>query len=335
MPTAEEALATQQTPFAAAAQTGVETLSLRQEVVFTRYLRVTLPMDGFVFWVRADQLSRSALMNTSPFNSYTPNQVEEILSDAAEISALGSLHFSSTLSQTPTSTFGASRIIFTSEVELVNLESIASNELYIGTFENFRFAFTSLDSRYVQSGLYHYMGSTINPDMETQIVDYPATLNTRDVIVSNSLPIWLTLNILAPIYPSYLVPENATPPYVVINIPEDRTEALQAVPYTERNSSRWQLVKDTVQITTIGLRNDQAADLMDLFLDYMMNHDDLGLMNTPVIRDSKHNAPEIRTLSQMKTMEFVVSYFQSRVRDTARRLIARAIPGYTIAPVTP
>ncbi len=48
---------------AAALAGGVETLSLQQEITFTQYVRLVLPLDGFVFWVRSDLLTASALFS--------------------------------------------------------------------------------------------------------------------------------------------------------------------------------------------------------------------------------------------------------------------------------
>ena len=51
---------------------GLETLSQNQTITFTRYHRLVLPMDGFVFWVKADLLTPSALLNSSPASVRRP-----------------------------------------------------------------------------------------------------------------------------------------------------------------------------------------------------------------------------------------------------------------------
>ena len=42
---------------------GVETISLNQTVTFTLYVKLVLPLDGYVFWVNAALLTDSALYN--------------------------------------------------------------------------------------------------------------------------------------------------------------------------------------------------------------------------------------------------------------------------------
>jgi hypothetical protein len=65
--------------------------------------------------------------------------------------------------------------------------------------------------------------------MASQLVQAESDLPTGP-IVSNSLPIWLAQNSMAPVYPSYLVPDNIQPPYVVAHIEPQSTEALGAFP---------------------------------------------------------------------------------------------------------
>ena len=36
---------------------GVDMLSIQQEITFTRYIRLVLPLDGYVFWVKADMVA--------------------------------------------------------------------------------------------------------------------------------------------------------------------------------------------------------------------------------------------------------------------------------------
>ena len=51
-----EALFAQGTPIGADLQTGVEAISIQQTVTFTKYVRLVLPLDGYVFWVAAPLL---------------------------------------------------------------------------------------------------------------------------------------------------------------------------------------------------------------------------------------------------------------------------------------
>ena len=47
---------------------GVETISNYEEITFTLYVKLVLPLDGYVFWVNATLLTDSALYNASQYN---------------------------------------------------------------------------------------------------------------------------------------------------------------------------------------------------------------------------------------------------------------------------
>ena len=156
------------------------------------------------------------------------------------------------------------------------------------------------------------------PALATQIIDSPSQLDQTAAVVSNSLPIWLGLNSLFPVFPSYLVPDNLRPPYASVHIGEEDTSALQSGATHDSMGTRWQLAKDTVRVTTYGVRNDIIMDWMDLVNDYTLNYPDvMGVMNSPVPRDAKRGQTEISTLAQKKVITFDVSYYQSRVRTLA------------------
>ena len=48
-------------------KTGLDVIDLSQTVTFTLYTKVVLPIDGFVFWVKTQLLSESAIVNASAF----------------------------------------------------------------------------------------------------------------------------------------------------------------------------------------------------------------------------------------------------------------------------
>jgi len=162
--------------------------------------------------------------------------------------------------------------------------------------------------------------------METQIVDTPAQISTLPV-VSNSLPIWLTLTSQCPMFPSMAVPPNAKPPYASVHIDPQGTEALQQAPFIDDFGNSTQLCSDMVRITFYGLRNDQAIDWMNTFNAFTLNNDHLiGLMSppVPVIRDAKRTQRELVALAIKKTFEAKVSYYQSRTQNVAQQLIQSA-----------
>ena len=55
-------------PLGAGLAQGVQTISNNEQVTFTLYVKLVLPLDGYVFWVNASLLTDSALYNASQYN---------------------------------------------------------------------------------------------------------------------------------------------------------------------------------------------------------------------------------------------------------------------------
>jgi len=311
---------------------GLTTLSLNQVITFTRYVRVVLPLDGSAFWVRADLLSPSALLNATAFNTTPFSAAQKILTPAPTEQVQGSLHYSTIQNQDENEGFSINRVVFTSKTEVEALNAIAPNTLFIGEFDGLRFAFSRRSMLYRQAEVYHYEGDAVYPALATQLIDSVDQLASRDVVVSNSLPVWLSLNALCPMYPSYLIPEDIDPPWCSVHIPPEQTGPLQAVPYLDPTQSHYQLTRDRVKLTTYGLRNYNIMDLLDYVMAQFENDSfALGLMSLGSWRDEKRTQTELNVLAQKKTIEFEVSYYQARVRDIAQQFLLSCIPTFYIA----
>jgi len=296
-------------PLNAALVAGVENVSQQQTITFVEYQRIVLPLDGYIFWVNA----------------------------GASFTAQGSFHIATKLEQREDETIGVNRVVFTSAQELQDFNAVAPGTMYIGSFGEARFAFSQQANFYQQSGLYHYSGEALYPALATQIVDDPTTLDLSDVIVSNSLPLWLSLGSATvfgktaptfPIYPSFLIPQDAVPPYIGVHIGDTDTEAIQSAPSFDYEDSHFQLCKDRVKITLYGLRNDAVLDFQDFVFQYTLDTDNMGVMNMPVIRDEKRTQREMGILAQKKSFVIEVNYYQSRVREIGRQLILESIQTY-------
>lgn len=312
------------TPLNAALEAGVDTLSLSQTITFTKYVKLVLPYDGFVFWVRADQVSPGALLNASQYNRRFYNEPTAVVSAAATMTVKGSLHYTTDQAQEETETFGRNQVVFNAESEVVDLNEVSPVVMWIGTFEGIQFAFTRRASFYQQAGIYHYRGDAIYPSMRSQIVDDVRAFDAQQYVISNSLPVWLALSRYMPMYPSYLVRENIEPPFAAVHIGDDDTEAIQSAPLIAADSSHYQLAKDRVRITTYGLRNNEIMDFLDYVNAYSLDTDVIGLMNMPIVRDAKVIQSELNIIAMKKVLEFEVSYYQTRVADVARQLIESA-----------
>ena len=302
---------------------GVETLSGNEQVTFTLYVKLVLPLDKYVFWVNAALLTDSALYNASQYNRLLYNNYPEGV-PARQITVKGSFHHSSNVQMLEDRQTVFNHTIFTALEEISDFNLINPQFTYIATYEGMRFAFNARENFYKQADLYHYRGDALYSVMTTQVIDTMTGFDTNSVIVSNSLPIWLALNQFFPMYPSYLVDQNIVPPYAAVDINPSLTTALQDFPLLDPDSNPFQLVKDTVKITMYGIRNHEALNFVQYILDYSRNTDNIGLMNMPVLQDEKMTQSELGIMAQKKTITFEVSYFQTTVNDIARQLIEHA-----------
>lgn len=306
MPSIAESLGAQ-SQLADGLAAGVNTLSLNQTIVFTQYSQTVLPVDGYVFWI-----------NTG-----------------VTTSVQGSLHYSSDRQQNEDETIDINRVIFTALSQIDTFNTAAPNDLFIGTFEGIRFSFNARGSFYQQANLFHYLGNAVYPALASQLVDDPATIPVEP-IVSNSLPIWLSQNSFAPVYPSFLVPANVVPPYITAHIEPEMTEApsfpIYGWPGTTESGSpaplhdlpSTQLAKDRVRLTLYGFNNQKAIQYLVSLIEYSLDSDAFGFGNSPVPKDQKRTQSELNVIAMKKTIDIDAWYFQGTSDAIARRLILSA-----------
>jgi hypothetical protein len=282
---------------------GLETLSNHYYVTFTRYVKQILPLDGFIFWVRASLLDGQV----APFTVSYP----------------GSLHVGINAEMRVDQAISVNQVIFTSPVEIVtDFNTEGGDTLWIGDFEGIRGAFNMQGNYYKEANLYHYTGDAIYPIMSTQIIDDLGDLDLENAVVSNSAPLWIGLNQLISVYNAYLLPPNLKPPYAVINIKD--TQALTITPWRDNRSSRYQLTKDTIEVTLFGARNNMALDFIQYVQDYALNTESIGIMNAPIAKDLQLPQSEINAMAMAKKIDFEINYYQTRIDDLDRKLILSA-----------
>jgi hypothetical protein len=287
---------------------GVNTLSLNQQITFTQYTQQIVSPDASVFWVAT----------------------------GITTTAQGSLHYATHQEQNEDETIDINRIIFTSLSQVDSFNTIAPGVLWIGTFNGIQFSFNTRGSFYQQANLYHYEGNAVYPALASQLVNSAADLPVGP-IVSNSLPIWLSQNSMAPVYASYLVPANVVPPYIVAHIDPDLTEVpsfpIYAWPGATRANSgasplhdlpSSQLALDRVRLTLYGFTNAMAIQYFASLVDYSLNTDNFGFRNSPAIKDHKRTQSELNVIAMKKTIDIEAWYFQSTADAIARRLILSA-----------
>lgn len=314
------------TPLGAAAAQGVNTLSYNQEIVFTKFKRTVLPLDGYVFWVRGDLLAPP---------------------ETGEFTVRGSFHYSTDQQQTEAENFSLNRVVLTALSRIDVFNDVDPNTLYIATYNGIQFSFGARGSYYNQADLWHYIGDAVYPDMQTQLIITADQLTalTGDLIVSNSLPVWLALNTFTPdwpfypalplafpLYPSFLVPANIRPPYGTIHIGGDDTNPLVSAPFFQPTLSQEQSSIDHVRVTLWGCNNAMAANFLATINQFSVDTGLIGIMNRPIPRDEKRTQRELLTIAQKKTIEYDVSYIQENIVDFTRQLITRVIPTFLPQP---
>jgi len=308
---------------------GVNTLSANEEVIFTLYVKLILPLDGYVFWVNASLLNDSAIYNAMTYGFGEFDNPGTGLPSKI-MKAKGSFHFNTEVHQMDDRTAAYNHILFTALELIQDFNLVTPNLMYVATYQGLKFAFSRRDNYYKQADLYHYRGDALYSIMDTQLIDTMSGFDTGSVIVSNSLPIWLSLNQYFNLYPSYLAGQNLAPPYATVDI--NPTTAIQAFPLLDKNSNPNQLVKDVVKLSLFGLRNNEILNFMNYVFQYSMNTDNMGIMNMPVPMDEKVTQPEFGILAMKKTVVFEISYYQTTVNNIAQKLIQSAFCSYNVVP---
>ncbi len=320
-------------PMASDLRAGLATVALNQTVKFRLYGRVVLPIDGYVFWIRAPLLKQKQFQ---PGGLVTAAQISEEDMDPCEIDQKCSLHYTADVRQEEGETYTANRVVFTTNEEVAELNDVAPGMMWVGEFNGLRFGFSSFSMRYVQAGLWHYAGFALYADMGPQLVDDSRLFSSAQV-VSNSLPAWLQISAYQPawafwgplpqLYPSDLTPLNEPPPYGAVHVAPESTHGLASAPTIDpATSTHTQLCAETVKITLWGNRNDMALDFVDAVYRYSEDTGNIGIMNVPVIRDEKRTQAEMRVIAMKKSVEFEVSYLQHRMRTVATKVIRAATP---------
>jgi len=315
--TANESLG-RQSVTAATLEAGVDLLSNRQQVRFQKYTKMVVSQDGFVFWVATQQF---------------------MIAD-------GSLHYATDRVQDEDQTIGVNQVLLTSEHPITEFNLIAPGTMWIGSWPlgpqesspgvSLQVAFAKRGNFYGPANLWHYSGFAVYPALSAQIIATAADLPAGP-IVSNSLPIWLAQTTYAPVYPSFLVPDNIVPPYIVAHIEPSGTEAPGGFPLSIwpgtvipgptspfYNLTVQQLARDEVTLTMYGFNNATAVQFYTALVEYSLNSGDFGFANIPAIRDEKRTQPELAAIAQKKSLHISANYYQATADAIARRLILAA-----------
>ncbi|PVM48607.1 hypothetical protein [Salmonella enterica] len=307
MPSLSELQQTAKTELNATLTQGLDDLSRFQVVTFTKYIRKVLPLDGFVFWVKASVLSSA------------PD------SEPDTVNVKGYLHLTTESIQDDEQLYDRNVVTFTAQADIDPFNDIGSDVLYIGEFFGIQFSFSRRTGLNEPANLYHYSGEAIFPYMRSQIINSADDIDLADVVVSNSLPIWLSLSHFMPMYPAMLSVQNLVPPYATVKCGEPSPVA--GAFWLDEKQNQYQLVSEDVTITVTGLRNAAVEDFLRYVQDYTLSDKaEMGVMNIPVIQDERVTQNELNIIAMRKKVKFKVNYYQQRMRNVARKLITSAIP---------
>lgn len=307
MPSLNELQQTARTELNATLTQGLDDLSQYQIVTFTKYLRKVLPLDGFVFWVKA------SIVSDDP--DPEPDTVE----------VKGYLHLTTESIQDDEQLYNRNVVTLTAQSDIDPFNDIGPDVLYIGEFYGIQFSFSRRTGLNEPARLYHYTGEAVYPHMRSQIINSADDIDLSDVVVSSSLPIWLGLNDYMPMFPAMLSTQNLSPPYATVKC--SNTLPVAGAFYLDEQKNQYQLVCEDVTISVTGLRNSAIEDFLLAVQQYTLSDTaEMGVMNIPVVQDERVTQNELNILAMRKTIKFKVNYYQQRMRNVARQLITSAIP---------
>ncbi|ECI5657920.1 hypothetical protein ACQSEM_09135 [Salmonella enterica] len=307
MPSLSELQQNAKTELNAALTQGLDDLSRFQVVTFTKYIRKVLPLDGFVFWVKASVLS------------------SEPDSEPDTVNVKGYLHLTTESIQDDEQLYDRNVVTFTAQADIDPFNDIGSDVLYIGEFFGIQFSFSRRTGLNEPANLYHYTGEAIFPYMRSQIINSVDDIDLSDVVVSSSLPVWLALSQYMPMFPAMLSTQNLSPPYATVKC--TNTTPIAGSFYLDERQNQYHLVSEDVTISVTGLRNASVEDFLRYVHDYTISDTaEMGVMNIPVVQDERVTQNELNIIAMRKTIKFKVNYYQQRMRNVARKLITSAIP---------
>ncbi|WP_232458243.1 hypothetical protein [Burkholderia ubonensis] len=304
-------------------KSGVRTISNNQELTFTQYQQYVLPLDGMVYWIR------------QPDTTFTVQ---------------GSLHVTNEQQQRPSESYAQNTVIFTSLDVVSKFQDIAPATMWVCEYDDMLFAFNRRTMRYWQADLNHYAGLAVFPTMRTQFLDSTTSIPTSKIL-SNSIPIWLSLTgplSTVPgydqplsVFGEYLVAANQQPPYVAVEIHETTSIEPQPRKYAFEDDSvnppvyrefMSQLKRDKVTLHLYGFDNDHAMVYIDYLMTFFQTQGNtvMGLMTGPDMKDVPIIQSEYNIRGQKKTIDLEVSYHTFKALDYAITLILKAQPNFTV-----
>lgn len=318
------------TPLSDALSDGLDDIRYSQTITFVPYVRMELPLDKFIFWVKYDQVGKDALASLG------------LSADGlAPVTVKCAIHSATSTEQGEEDNMDYSKVVVTCTHEIRPFHEDITTVMWVADLDGIRFAIDSRAEFFKQANLYHYHGGSIYPTMLTQMIDDASEFDVNAQILSDSTPLWMAMaksiknavwlpGFDFPLYPRFLVPDNEVPPYGVIIPDGGSVEAQSLGPAYAGNSSRSMYVTELVSVVLYGCQNSQAMDFLDSVLGYAATGLIFGVNNSPVVEDVPREQSELSVLAQKKRIVFKINYYQSAARNMAIRYIKSCIPNITV-----
>ncbi|GBQ08825.1 hypothetical protein [Saccharibacter floricola] len=298
------------TPLGESLGRAISNISYGGEIYFQEYRKITLPLDGFLFWIKTEN----------------------------KFSIPGSLHISTRNTKNEYQNYDLSQIVLSTSEKINKFHQKDSNYILVGIIDGLEFLIGAQKESYQPSALFHYSAESIPPSFRSQFIHTEAELDDYHPVISSSLPIFLALPHIGspalgwcpwpkdvPIFPSFSSPDNQEPPYIIIHNDPHSAQPVGLGTVDPTTGASTQMMTEKVKLTLIGLPHQKASNIRDYIRHWALLHPDtLGITNIPVIVDEKSTLDEISALSMMKHLEFDVMYIQNTARDCAFKLIEHA-----------
>lgn len=280
-------------PYAGVLRNGIDFLKENNKFIFITYSKAILPYDGFIFWIKRKE--------------------ETVIVKSIEHTAEEMLQEGDTFRSEST-------LILTSEEPLFDFSQNDLETIKVIVCNNNRYVIRKSGENTGESGIFHYMARIIEKPLESILLDSEDDFRSRKIQLSSSIPLFILLASgvfdLVPVhydlYPAWLVPFNKKPPYITVEI--IKTTALASGSQTVIHHEKeylLKLVQEEVKFVLYGFDNDAAFIFLKQLEKWSTIYNYIGFMNMPCIEDEVHNQVELGSVAQKKSIELVISYYQS------------------------
>lgn len=296
-----------------------------EPVTFRRYIRLVLPVDGFIFWIRQSLIN----LQSPALNGMALNELPDLTALDDSLTVTGSLWYAANNQQENTQIHTVNNVFFTSSKKLDDFQDLGESQIWIGEIDGVRFSFNRAGNFFQKAGVWSYQGDSINPIMASQIIDNLADLKDEK-IVNDSLPLFLSNNFGYRVYPAFRGSQNLKPPFISIDVME--TKPLQQR-QSEESTERRQWCLDTVKATCYGLSNNAVLDYMNSMIELGLTAVDFGISNSLTAKKIDIPQSELNITANAKEVTFEVNYYQTRAHNIAQKLIESALCSVSINPI--